>query len=96
MRAHAARVTQDNMYKQQQIKHQSNGDSQNFANVAATVESCGQPESDAIVFADILLDYDQDTENYDRSARYSGTRTQTPGTYQVLIPTSEVSVGPDK
>ena len=51
--AHTARVTQDNMYKQQRIKHQSDSDSQNFANVAVTVESCGQPESDAIFFADI-------------------------------------------
>lgn len=83
------RDTQD--YKQQRIKHQAESDPQNYANVAVSVESCGRPESDAIVFAEVLLDYDPDTGNYDRSARYPGTRTQTPGTYQVLIPTSEAS-----
>ena len=87
--AQRARDSQD--YKHQRVKYQSTSDPQNFANVAVLVESCGQPESDAIVFADVLLDYDQDTGIYDRSVRYSGTKTQTLGTYQVLIPTSEAS-----
>ena len=88
--AHVAADTDIRDYMQQ-VKRQSESDTKNFAEVTVSVESCNQPESDAIVFADVLLDYDQGTGNYDHSARYSGTKTQTPGTYQVLIPTSETS-----
>ena len=66
----------------QQVKRPSESDTQNFAEVTVSVESC-KPESDAIDFADILLDYDQGTGNYDCLAKYSGTKIQTPGSYQV-------------
>ena len=75
----------------QRIKRQSDGVSQNFANIAVSVESCSQPESDAIVYADVLLDYDQDTGSHGGSVRYSGIKTQLPGTYHILIPTSKAS-----
>ncbi len=69
---------------------------QNFANVDISVNSCNQPENNARVFADVLLDYDEDTRTHGRSMRYTGMKTQSPGQYQVHIPTSRESDIGDK
>ena len=66
------------------------------ANVFVSVESCDGPESNARVFADVLLDYDQDSGTYEQKAKYWGTRSSNPGEYEVQIPTSKASIIGDK
>ena len=78
-------------------KRQSNSQSESpHANVLVSVESCDGPESNARVFADVLLDYDQDSGTYEQKAKYWGTRSSNPGEYQVQIPTSKASMIGDK
>ena len=97
-------VLQDNIYTQkgheksgqymQQTKSsrmERQSESQNFANIAVLVESCSMPENNARVFADVLLDYDEDTGSFVDSTRYTAIKTQVPGEYNVRIPTSDAS-----
>lgn len=66
-------------------------ENRDFASVAVSVVSCDSPQRGARVFANVLLDYDAATGNYDGSLRYTGTETKIPGQYQVRIPTSAAS-----
>lgn len=71
------------------IKRQS--DTQTYASVFIVAESCGEPESNAKVFADVRLDYDQKSQSYERLERYLGRKTSGLGEYEVRIPTSSAS-----
>ena len=66
------------------------------ASVFVSVESCDRPESDARVFADVLLDYDQGSGTYEGKAKYWGTKSSNAGEYEVQIPTSNASNTGDK
>ena len=63
-----------------------------YASVFVSVESCNRPESNARVFADVLLDYDQDSGTYKKEAKYWGARSSNPGEYEVRISTSKASM----
>lgn len=62
------------------------------ASVFVSVESCNGPESGARVFANVLLGYDQGSGAYEQKAKYWGTKSSTPGEYEVRIPTSKASM----
>ena len=72
-------------------KRQSNTTSA-YASVFVSVESCNEPESNARVFADVLLDYDQGSGTYKQKAKYWGAKSSNPGEYEVRIPTSKASM----
>jgi hypothetical protein len=83
--------------KNAKLKHsRTKRQSMNFVSVAISVESCEVPEPDARVFADVLLDYDEDTGRNSGSMRYTGVKTLEPGQYHVQIPTSDTSDVGDK
>lgn len=73
-------------------KRQSDTQESAHASVFVSVESCNGPESNARVFADVLLDYEQDSGNYESKAKYWGARSSIPGEYEVRIPTSKASM----
>ena len=74
------------------IKRQSGTQESPHASVFVDVESCDGPESNARVFADVLLDYEQASGNYEQKAKYWGSRSSNRGEYEVQIPTSKASV----
>ena len=74
------------------VKRQSDTQTSSHASVFVSVESCNGPESYARVFADVLLDYDRNSGNYERKAKYWGTKSLNPGEYEVRIPTSNASM----
>ena len=78
------------------VKRQGIAQTTAHASVFVSVESCSIPESDARVFADVLLDYDQGSGTYEGKARYWGTKSSNAGEYEVQIPTSKASVVGDK
>ena len=55
------------------------------------VEACNTPEPDARVFADILVDYDRNSGNFDRKVKYWGKKSLILGEYTIQIPTTRVS-----
>lgn len=78
----------------ERVRRQSG--TQNYAEVVVNVETCGGPEPNARLFADVLFDYDQGSKSYKRKAKYWGMKSVTPGEYRVHIPTSKVSVVGEK
>ena len=78
------------------VKRQSNTQTTAHASVFVSVESCSTLESDARVFADVLLDYDQGSGTYEGKAKYWGTKSSNAGEYEVQIPISKASVVGDK
>lgn len=58
-----------------------------YANVLITVTSCGEPETNAKVYANALLDYSSTTGEHKGIAHYTGIQTATPGVYKIKIPT---------
>ena len=78
------------------VKRQSNTQTTAHASVFISVESCSRPESDARVYADVLLDYDQGSGTYEGKAKYWGTKSSNAGEYEVQIPTSKASIFGDK
>ena len=77
------------------VKRQS-AQSSSHASVFVSVESCDGPESDARVFADVLLDYNQASGTFESQARYWGMKSSIPGDYEVQIPTSMASTAGEK
>ena len=73
-------------------KRQSDSQTSSHADVFVTVQTCNEPETNARVFADVLLDYDEGTRAYEREVRYWGTKSGNPGEYTVRIPTSKASM----
>ena len=73
-------------------KRQSGTQESPHASVFVAVESCNGSESNARVFADVLLDYEQASGNYESKAKFWGARSSNPGEYEVQIPTSKASM----
>ena len=79
------------------VKRQSNSNGESsHASVFVGVQSCNGPESNARVFADVLLGYDQDSGNYEHKAKYWGAKSLNPGEYEIQIPTSKASMVGEK
>ena len=64
-----------------------------YASVFVSTETCNEPESNANVFADVLLENDEQEGSFEQSTQYSGIKTSTKfnGEYEVRIPTSSAS-----
>ena len=63
----------------------------NSAKVDVLVQTCGEPEPNARVFANVLVNYDEETGSFDTSTRFTGRKSDNPGEYEVYIPTSAAS-----
>ena len=90
-------LNNDNEYQPSSAGHKTTAKRQSnptsaYASVFVSVESCSEPESNARVFADVLLDYDQGSGTYKQKAKYWGARSSNPGEYEVRIPTSKASM----
>ena len=73
------------------IKTKRQSSTQNYASVFVSTETCDEPESNANVFADVLLGYDEQDRSFEQSTQYGGLTTSTNGEYEVRIPTSSAS-----
>ena len=73
------------------VKRQTGTQTSNYAKVFVNVEACNTPEPDARVFADILVDYDRYSGNFDRKVKYWGKKSSIPGEYTIQIPTTRAS-----
>ncbi len=81
-------LPQDTKSKKSKSETKRQSSTQTYASVFVSTETCNETESNAAIFADVLLDYDQQRESYKQSAQYNGIKTSTNGEYEVRIPTS--------
>ena len=63
----------------------------NSAKVNVFVQTCQEPEPNARVFANVLVNYDEETGGFDSETRLMGRKSDKPGEYKVYIPTSAAS-----
>ena len=90
------RYSPSNAQKQSIGRFKRQSAAQTFASVFVSAESCNEPDPNARVFADVLLDYNEDNGNYESSAKYWGTKTPSSGKYEVRIPTASASMFGEK
>jgi len=69
-------------------KYQRDTQKSDHTDVFVSVESCNGPQSNkAKVYADVLLDYNQESGSYDRKVKFWGTESSKSGVYKVQVPT---------